>query len=71
MQQRQLPFTGSEVPLIVIAGAAAIAAGALLRRRIDGRCAEAEWSLISPSPGTPHAFPTGVPASPDPDAPAA
>jgi hypothetical protein len=36
MQQRQLPFTGSEVPLIVIAGATAIAAGALLRRRVDG-----------------------------------
>ena len=28
-----LPFTGSEVPLIAFAGAAAIAAGALLRRR--------------------------------------
>ena len=31
-----LPFTGSEVPLIAFAGAAAIAAGALLRRRTDG-----------------------------------
>ena len=35
-QQKELPFTGSDVPLIVFAGAAAIAAGALLRRRIDG-----------------------------------
>jgi LPXTG-motif cell wall-anchored protein len=36
VQQRELPFTGSDVPLIIIAGAAAIAAGALLRRCTDG-----------------------------------
>jgi hypothetical protein len=31
-QRRELPFTGGDVPLIVFAGAAALAAGALLRR---------------------------------------
>jgi LPXTG-motif cell wall-anchored protein len=36
LQRRQLPFTGFDVPVIVIAGAAAITAGALLRRRTDG-----------------------------------
>jgi hypothetical protein len=36
MQQRQLPFTGYELPLIAIAGVAAIGAGVLLRRRVDG-----------------------------------
>lgn len=36
VQQRQLPFTGVELPLIIIAGAAALAAGALLRRGTNG-----------------------------------
>jgi len=35
-QRGQLPFTGLDAPLIAFAGAAAIAAGALLRRRLDG-----------------------------------
>ena len=30
---RQLPFTGVELPLVALLGAAALAAGALLRRR--------------------------------------
>lgn len=36
VQQRQLPFTGAELPLVIIAGAAALAAGALLRRSTQG-----------------------------------
>ena len=35
-QRGQLPFTGLDTPLIAFAGMAAIAAGALLRRRLDG-----------------------------------
>jgi hypothetical protein len=31
-RQRELPFTGSEVPLFVLAGCAALAMGVLLRR---------------------------------------
>jgi hypothetical protein len=32
LEQRQLPFTGAELPLIALIGTAALAAGALLRR---------------------------------------
>jgi hypothetical protein len=34
--QRRLPFTGAEVPLTIIGGATLLAAGALLRRRVQG-----------------------------------
>jgi hypothetical protein len=34
--QRQLPFTGAELPLTIIAGVTALVAGALLRRRVQG-----------------------------------
>jgi hypothetical protein len=36
LQQGRLPFTGFELPLLIIAGTAAIAAGALLRRATHG-----------------------------------